>query len=115
MPINLEMWEINMILNILGQRPYNEVAATIRGIVDQVDPPDKVEVTRCERCAWFAPIESIPEAEKLHRLLQDTFGDCLPKREGCIGICRKKTFCKEWPVLKNSNGYCDSAERRDDA
>jgi len=33
---------------------------------------------------------------------------------GAWAICRKKTFCKEWPVLKNSNGYCDSADRRDD-
>lgn len=115
MPINLEMWEINMILNILAEQPHKEVGPTIRRIVDQVDLPDKVEVIRCERCARFSPIESVPEARKLHQLLQDTLGDVLPKREGYIGICQKDTLCRDRPVLKNSNGYCDSAERRDDA
>lgn len=35
--IELEMWEINLILNALGEQPYNEVAATIQRIKDQIE------------------------------------------------------------------------------
>ena len=35
--IELEMWEINLILNALGEQPYNEVAATIQRIKDQTE------------------------------------------------------------------------------
>lgn len=37
MPINLELWEINMILNLLAEQPYNKVAATIQRIKDQIE------------------------------------------------------------------------------
>ena len=36
MPINLELWEINMILNILAEKPYNEVAGIIHHIKEQL-------------------------------------------------------------------------------
>ena len=36
MPITLELWEINLILNALAKLPYEEVAATIQRIKDQV-------------------------------------------------------------------------------
>jgi len=36
MPINLELWEINLILIALGEMPYNKVAATIARIKDQI-------------------------------------------------------------------------------
>lgn len=35
--IELELWEINLILNALGEQPYNEVAATIQRIKDQTE------------------------------------------------------------------------------
>lgn len=37
MPINLERWEINLILNALAKLPYEEVAATIQRIKEQVE------------------------------------------------------------------------------
>lgn len=36
MDIHLELWEINMILNILSEKPYNEVAGVIRRITEQI-------------------------------------------------------------------------------
>lgn len=38
MPINLEVWEINLILNALAKLPYEEVAGTIQRIKEQVEP-----------------------------------------------------------------------------
>lgn len=35
--IELQDWEINTILNILAERPYNEVAAIIQHIKEQID------------------------------------------------------------------------------
>ncbi len=35
--IELEMWEINLILKALADLPYNRVAATIQRIKEQVD------------------------------------------------------------------------------
>jgi hypothetical protein len=52
----------------------------------------------------------MPEAEKLHNHLIDTFGDILPRRNDEIGVCRKVTFCKEKPVLTHGNGFCHRAE-----
>jgi len=37
MPINLEVWEINLILNALAKLPYEEVAGTIQRIKEQVE------------------------------------------------------------------------------
>lgn len=37
MPINLELWEINLVLNILAEKPYNEVAGIIRHITEQLE------------------------------------------------------------------------------
>lgn len=37
MPINLELWEINLILKALSKLPYEEVAATIQRIKEQVE------------------------------------------------------------------------------
>ena len=37
MPINLELWEISMFLNILAEKPYNEVAGVIRHITEQME------------------------------------------------------------------------------
>lgn len=66
----------------------------------------------CKDCEWFAPIESMPEAEKLHNRLIATLGDVLPRREGQCGICRKVTFSKDKPVLTREDGFCHRAERR---
>lgn len=41
MKIELEYWEINLILNTLAERPYNEVASTIYRIKNQVDNETK--------------------------------------------------------------------------
>lgn len=51
----------------------------------------------CKECAWFAPIESIPETEKIHNKLHDLFDGVLPAREGKCGIFRKVTFCTATP------------------
>lgn len=37
MDIYLEIWEWNMILNMLSEEPYHEVAATIQRIKDQME------------------------------------------------------------------------------
>ena len=37
MSINLELWEINLVLNILAVKPYNEVAGIIRHITEQAE------------------------------------------------------------------------------
>ena len=37
MPINLELWEINLVLEALSELPYSRVCATIRGITEQVE------------------------------------------------------------------------------
>lgn len=41
MPINLELWEINLVLNILAEKPYNEVAGIIRRITEQVEKQEE--------------------------------------------------------------------------
>lgn len=35
--IELELWEINLILKTLAELPYNQVAATIQRIKDQIE------------------------------------------------------------------------------
>ena len=37
MKIELELWEINLILKALGKQPYEDVSATIQRIKDQAD------------------------------------------------------------------------------
>lgn len=37
MGIHLELWEINLVLNILAEKPYNEVAGIIRHITEQME------------------------------------------------------------------------------
>lgn len=37
MDIHLELWEINMILALLAEQPYNRVSATIQRIKDQIE------------------------------------------------------------------------------
>ena len=46
MKIELERWEINLILNALAKLPYEESAATIYRIKEQIEPP-----VRCSDCA----------------------------------------------------------------
>lgn len=94
-----------------------------------------MELIHCKDCAWFAPIESTPEATipallhevidgvlvakevqaaRMHKVMQDAFGDVLPKRDGEVGICRKVTFSAERPVLTNENGYCHRVEKKEE-
>lgn len=74
---------------------------------------DKITVTCCKDCAWFAPVDSLTAARELRERLLNILGDCLKRREGECGICRKVTFSKDRPVLTNSNGYCHRAEPRE--
>lgn len=37
MEINLELWEVNLILKALGKQPYEEVVETIQRIKDQAE------------------------------------------------------------------------------
>lgn len=69
-------------------------------------------VIHCRDCVWFAALETMPEAAQLHEKLTELFGDCLPRREGHCGVCRKVTFSRERPVLTNSDGFCHRAECR---
>lgn len=46
MKIELERWEVNMILCALAQLPYEESAATIYRIKEQIEPP-----VHCSDCA----------------------------------------------------------------
>lgn len=68
--------------------------------------------TRCKDCVWYAPVESMPEAEKIHNKLHELFDGILPAREVEVGVCRKVTFCNDKPVLTNEDGYCHRAERK---
>ena len=110
MKIDLELWEINTALNALAKLPYEDSAAIIQRIKDQIDPP----VTHCKDCAWFAPVESMPAALDMHVKLHELFDGILPPREGRTGICRKVTFSPDKPVLVNENGFCHRAERREE-
>lgn len=68
---------------------------------------------QCKECAWFAPVESMPEAEKLHNRLHELFDGVLPAREGGCGICRKVTYSPDKPVLTRPDGYCHRAEKKE--
>lgn len=72
------------------------------------------QIIRCRECVWFASVEAMPEAARMHEKLVHLFDDCLEKREGECGICRKVTFCRERPVLTNAFGFCHRAERREE-
>ena len=67
-------------------------------------------VIHCRDCVWFASVETMPEAVRIREKVAELFGECLKKREGACGICRKVTFSKERPVLTNSDGFCHRAE-----
>ena len=71
-----------------------------------------MNITHCEDCVWFASIDEFPTAVEMHEKLINTFGDCIPKRDGECGVCRKVTFNTDRPVLTNSNGYCHRAEQK---
>ena len=109
MKLNLEDWEVGMILAGLAELPYEESAATIYKIKEQMES----SITYCKDCVWFAPIESVPSAENMHKKLHELFDGILPKRDGEVGVCRKITFCAEHPVTTNENGYCHRAERKE--
>lgn len=67
----------------------------------------------CKECAWFLPLQTMPEAEKLHDKLHECFDDILTPRDGETGICRKVTYSMERPVLTHEDGYCHRAERKE--
>ena len=64
----------------------------------------------CKDCAWFLPLETMPEAQKIHDLLHKLFDDVLESRDGETGICRKVTFSMERPVSTREDGFCHRAE-----
>jgi len=74
---------------------------------------EKERLTRCGECVWFTGVDTIPQAAALHEKMMELFGDCLQKRDGACGVCRKITFSKDRPVLTNSNGYCHRAEPKE--
>lgn len=45
MPINLELWEINLVLEALSELPYSRVCATIRGITEQMEKQTAAPIT----------------------------------------------------------------------
>lgn len=64
----------------------------------------------CKGCAWFLPLEAMPEAKKMSDKLHKLFDDVLESRDGETGICRKVTFSMERPVLTREDGFCHRAE-----
>lgn len=109
MKLNLEEWEVGMILTALEEIPSEESSETIRRIKEQIMP----DLIHCKDCVWFAPVESMPEAEKWHKKLHEIFDGIFPKREGKCGVCRKVTVCEDKPILTRPNGYCHRAERKE--
>lgn len=106
MTLNLEEWEVDMVLTGLAQLPYEESAATIYRIRLQVDP----DIICCRDCEMFAPLEECPEAEAFHKFLQDLFD--LAQKAGETGVCRRKPFCFKIPRLTNELNSCRKAQRR---
>lgn len=100
MKLDLEHWEINLVLNALAEIPYKESGAVIQRIKEQVDP----SVVHCKDCTWFAPIESNQMAKKIHDIC-DTGNE--------TGVCRKVTFSPDRPVLTRPEGYCHRADRKE--
>lgn len=111
MKLNLEEWEIGMILCALEEIPHEESGETIRRIQEQMENP----IIHCKDCAWFAPVESMPEAKKWHEKLHKLFDGILPPRKGKTGVCRKVTICEDKPVLTREDGFCHRAERKENA
>lgn len=109
MKLNLEEWEIGMILCALEEIPHEESGETIRRIQEQMENP----IIHCKDCVWFDTVESMPEAEKMHKKLHELFDGVLPPREGKCGVCRKTPFCGRVPLLTNENGFCHRAKRRE--
>lgn len=69
----------------------------------------------CKDCAWFLPLEAMPEAKKMSDKLHELFDDVLESRDGETGICRKVTFSMEHPVLTREDGFCHRAEPKEDS
>lgn len=67
----------------------------------------------CKDCAWFLPLEAVPEAKKMSDKLHELFDDILEPRGVKTGICRKVTFSMERPVLTREDGYCHRAEKKE--
>lgn len=97
MPINLELWEINLILNELAKLPYEEVSGIIHRIKEQMEP-SKIH---CKECVWFAPAESNTVALAIKQITG-----------GSAGICRKVTYSTCRPVMTREDGYCHRAEKK---
>lgn len=64
----------------------------------------------CKDCKWFLPLETMPEAQKMHNALHECFDGILEPRNVETGICRKVTFSMERPVLTREDGFCHRAE-----
>jgi hypothetical protein len=69
----------------------------------------------CKDCAWFLPLQTMPEAQTMHDKLHELFDDVLESRDGETGICRKVTFSMERPVLTREDGFCHRAEPKEDS
>lgn len=69
----------------------------------------------CKECAWFLPLQTMPEAKKLHDKLHECFDGILEPRDGETGICKKVTFSMEHPVLTREDGFCHRAEPKEDS
>jgi hypothetical protein len=67
----------------------------------------------CKDCAWFLPMEAMPEAKKMSDKLHELFDDVLEPRGVETGICRKVTFSMERPVLTREDGFCHRAEPKE--
>lgn len=93
MKLNLEDWEVGMILSALEEIPPEESSETIRRIREQIEP----ELIRCRDCERFEPEKRNPVAQMFRELLW-----CGDQK----GICRRTNSPTE------SNGYCHKAKRR---
>lgn len=93
MKLNLEDWEVGMILSALEEIPPEESSETIRRIREQIEP----ELIRCRDCERFEP-------EKRHPMVQMV--------RDLIGCDNQPGICKRTSAPTEANGYCHKAKRR---
>lgn len=100
MKIELEQWEINMILCALEELPREQAGMTMQRIEEQIQPV----IINCVDCAYFQPVERNPIAKKLFDLVGGN----------TTGWCKKLSFSPDEPILTRADGYCHRAKRKDE-
>lgn len=100
MKIELERWEVNMILCALEELPREEAGMTMQRIEEQIQPV----IINCVDCAYYQPVERNPIAKKLFDLVG--IGNM-------NGWCKKISPSPEEPILTRPDGYCHRAKPKE--